>query len=166
MILFVLLFLLGSSLEITARDWQWWMGSQTVIKVAIGTAQSVLIVYVAEIAPFQLRGVAIAAYQLFLASGQLVGSIATQIMEVTAPGQWKPLIASEFVFTGVSDEAASTVQYITLAWHNTRTREQEQCVVQHCCVGTFRTPLTTSSGALLPTSVPARVSHLLRTTRR
>ncbi|RSH93493.1 hypothetical protein EHS25_007849 [Saitozyma podzolica] len=101
MILFVLLFFLGSSLEIAARDWQWWMGSQTVIKVAIGTAQSVLIVYVAEIAPFQLRGVAIAAYQLFLASGQLVGSIATQIMEVTAPGQWKPLIASEFVFTGV-----------------------------------------------------------------
>lgn len=109
MILFVLLFLLGSSLEITARDWQWWMGSQTVIKVAIGTAQSVLIVYVAEIAPFQLRGVAIAAYQLFLASGQLVGSIATQIMEKTAPGQWKPLIASEFVFTGVSEEAASAL---------------------------------------------------------
>lgn len=101
MIFFVVLFLLGSTLEITARNWQWWLGSQIVIKFAIGTAQSVLIVYVSEIAPFQLRGTMIAAYQLFLAGGQLVGSIATQIMVATNPGAWKPLIASEYVFTGV-----------------------------------------------------------------
>ena len=101
MYIFVVLFLLGSSLEISAQDWKWWMGAQIVLKVAIGTAQSVLIVFVGEIAPFQVRGVALAAYQLFLAFGQLIGSIATQIMVVTRPDAWRPLIASEFLFTGV-----------------------------------------------------------------
>lgn len=77
------------------------MGSQVVIKVAIGIAQSVLVVFVGELAPFQVRGLVIAAYQLFLALGQLVGSIAAQITVKTNPNAWKPLIASEFLFTGV-----------------------------------------------------------------
>ncbi|KAL1858280.1 hypothetical protein VTK73DRAFT_7864 [Phialemonium thermophilum] len=101
MYIFVVLFLLGSSLEISAQGWKSWMGAQVVLKMAIGTAQSVLIVFVGEIAPFQVRGVALAAYQLFLAFGQLVGSIASQIMVVTRPNAWRPLIASEFLFTGV-----------------------------------------------------------------
>ena len=101
MYIFVATFFLGSSLEITAHDWKWWMGSQTVIKVAIGLAQSVLVVYVGEIAPFQVRGTVIAAYQLFLASGQLIGSIAAQISISTRPNTWRPLIATEFLFTGV-----------------------------------------------------------------
>lgn len=101
MICFSTLFLIGSSLSITAKNWQWWLGAGVITKLGLGIAQTTLIVYLAEVAPFQLRGTSMAAYQLFLAGGQLVGAIATQIQVSVSPDTWRPLIASEFVITGV-----------------------------------------------------------------
>jgi len=43
----------------------------------------------------------IGAYQLLLAFGQLISAIATQLVVVHQPNKWKPLIATEFVFTGI-----------------------------------------------------------------
>jgi MFS family permease len=79
MCVFSALFLLGSVLSITAQNWRWFLSANCVTKLGLGVAQTTLIVYLAEIAPFQLRGTGMAAYQLFLAGGQLFGAIATQI---------------------------------------------------------------------------------------
>ncbi|KAE8538162.1 hypothetical protein D1P53_005500 [Cryptococcus gattii VGV] len=101
MVVFSTLFLTGSVLSITAQNWRWFLGAGCVTKLGLGIAQTTLIVYLAEIAPFQLRGTSMAAYQLFLAGGQLFGAIATQIQIKVNGGAWRPLMASEFVFTGL-----------------------------------------------------------------
>ncbi|WVW79024.1 hypothetical protein I302_100987 [Kwoniella bestiolae CBS 10118] len=101
MMLFSALFLTGSILSITAQNWKWFMGAGMVTKLGLGIAQTTLIVYLAEIAPFQLRGTSMAAYQLFLAGGQLLGAVATQIQVSVNLEVWRPLIASEFVITGL-----------------------------------------------------------------
>ena len=101
MVVFTILFLLGSSLSISAQNWRWWTAATSVSKIGLGIAQTTLIVYLAECAPFQLRGTAMATYQLFLAGGQLIGAIGTQIQTSISDTAWRPLIASEFVITGV-----------------------------------------------------------------
>lgn len=102
MMVFSTLFMLGAALSISAQNWRWFTGAGVVTKFALGIAHTTLIVYLAEIAPFQLRGTSMAAYQLFIAGGQLIGAIATQIQIKTDPTAWRPLMASELVMTGVS----------------------------------------------------------------
>lgn len=43
----------------------------------------------------------IGAYQLCLGIGQLISAIATQLITIHQPTKWRPLIATEFIFTGV-----------------------------------------------------------------
>lgn len=74
----------------------------TIVRLGVGLAQSILITYVSEIAPFQIRGFMIGAYQLLLAFGQLISAVAAQLFTVYQPNQWKPLVGIEFAFTGVS----------------------------------------------------------------
>ncbi|VUC36545.1 unnamed protein product [Clonostachys rosea] len=97
----VVILLGGSVAQITAFDWKSWLGAAVLVRLGVGLAQSVLIVYVSELSPHQIRGVMIGAYQLFIAVGQLLSAVATQIVETSQPGKWRPLIASEFVFTGL-----------------------------------------------------------------
>ncbi|KAK9319797.1 general substrate transporter [Lipomyces orientalis] len=91
----------GSIAEITAFDWKSWLGAAVLVRAGVGLAQSILITYVSELSPFQIRGFMIGAYQLFIALGQLISAIATQLIDVHQPTKWKTLIATEFVFTGV-----------------------------------------------------------------
>lgn len=77
------------------------MGAAVIVRLGVGLAQSILIVYVSELAPFQIRGFMIGAYQLFIAFGQLLSAISTQLVVTMRPNEWKPLIATEFLFTGV-----------------------------------------------------------------
>jgi MFS family permease len=91
----------GSIAEISAFDWKSWLGAAVLVRLGVGLAQSILITYVSELSPFQIRGFMIGAYQLFIAVGQLISAVATRLVITTKPDQWKPLIATEFVFTGV-----------------------------------------------------------------
>ncbi|KAI4778085.1 MFS general substrate transporter [Aureobasidium sp. EXF-3400] len=91
----------GSITEITAFSWQSWLGAAVFVRLGVGLAQSILITYISEIAPFQIRGFMIGAYQLCLGFGQLIAAIATQLVVVHQPNKWKPLIATEFAFTAV-----------------------------------------------------------------
>jgi hypothetical protein len=43
----------------------------------------------------------IGAYQLCLGFGQLISAVATQLITIHQPTKWRPLIATEFIFTGV-----------------------------------------------------------------
>lgn len=97
----IVILLGGSIFEITAHDWKTWLGAAVLVRLGVGLAQSILVTYLSEIAPFQIRGIMIGAYQLFLAFGQLISAVATQLVVVNQPKKWKPLIATEFVFTGI-----------------------------------------------------------------
>jgi SP family general alpha glucoside:H+ symporter-like MFS transporter len=92
----------GSIAEITAHSWQTWLVAAVLVRLGVGLAQSILITYVSELSPFQIRGFMIGAYQLFIAIGQLISAVATQLITVHQPTVWKPLIGLEFIFTGVS----------------------------------------------------------------
>ena len=98
----ITILLAGSIAEITASGWKSWLGAAVLVRLGVGLAQSTLITYVSELAPFQIRGFMIGAYQLLLALGQLISAVATQIVITTKPKQWRPLVATECVFTGVS----------------------------------------------------------------
>ncbi|KAG5660827.1 hypothetical protein KAF25_002470 [Fusarium avenaceum] len=91
----------GSIAEITASDWKSWLGAAVLVRLGVGLAQSILVTYVSELTPFQIRGIMIGAYQLCLAFGQLISAVATQLITVHQPTKWRPLIATEFIFTGL-----------------------------------------------------------------
>ncbi|OQV00276.1 hypothetical protein CLAIMM_05794 [Cladophialophora immunda] len=91
----------GSIAEVTASGWRSWLGAAVLVRTGVGLAQSILITYVSELSPFQIRGLMIGAYQLFIAIGQLISAVATQLVVINQPTKWKPLIATEFLFTGI-----------------------------------------------------------------
>lgn len=97
----IVILLAGSIAEITSHNWQTWLGGAIIIRMGVGLAQSILVTYISEIAPFQIRGFMIGSYQLQLGIGQLISSGATKILQDTRPDAWKPLIATEFIFTGI-----------------------------------------------------------------
>jgi MFS transporter, SP family, general alpha glucoside:H+ symporter len=98
----------GSIAEITASGWRSWLGAAVLVRMGVGLAQSILITYISELSPFQIRGFMIGAYQLFLAFGQLISAIATQLVVIHQPTKWRPLIATEFIFTGVCFQRCSS----------------------------------------------------------
>ncbi|UPL01848.1 hypothetical protein LCI18_012782 [Fusarium solani-melongenae] len=97
----IVILLGGSVAQITAFDWKSWLGAAVLVRLGVGLAQSILVTYVSELSPFQIRGLMIGAYQLFIALGQLISAVATQLVDVYQPTKWRPLIATEFIFTGV-----------------------------------------------------------------
>jgi MFS family permease len=97
----IVILLGGSIAEITASGWKSWLGAAVLVRAGVGLAQSILVTYVSELAPFQIRGLMIGAYQLCLGIGQLISAIATQLITIHQPTKWRPLIATEFIFTGV-----------------------------------------------------------------
>ncbi|WRT69060.1 uncharacterized protein IL334_006043 [Kwoniella shivajii] len=102
MITALVILLAGSIAEIASQKWQDWLGAAVLVRLGVGLAQTILITYVSELAPFQVRGFMIGAYQVLLTTGQLIVAIAAKLMEVHQPTKWRPLIAIEFMFTGVS----------------------------------------------------------------
>lgn len=103
----IVILLAGSVAEIASHNWQSWLGAAVLVRLGVGLAQSILITYISELAPFQIRGFMIGAYQLMLALGQLLCAIASQLVQTHRPNEWRPLIATEFVFTGVSIQRAN-----------------------------------------------------------
>ncbi|KAH7259409.1 major facilitator superfamily domain-containing protein [Fusarium redolens] len=97
----IVILLGGSIAEITASGWKSWLGAAVLVRAGVGLAQSILVTYVSELAPFQIRGLMIGAYQLCLGIGQLISAIATQLITIHQPTKWRPLIATEFIFTGL-----------------------------------------------------------------
>ncbi|WVQ67599.1 uncharacterized protein L199_005802 [Kwoniella botswanensis] len=102
MIVSLVVLLAGSVAEIASRNWKDWLGAAVLIRLGVGLAQTILITYVSEIAPFQVRGFMLGSYQVLLTFGQLIVAIAAKLIEVHQPTQWRPLIGIEFMFTGIS----------------------------------------------------------------
>ncbi|KAI5360129.1 Putative major facilitator, sugar transporter, major facilitator superfamily [Septoria linicola] len=91
----------GSIAEIASHNWQSWLGAAVLVRLGVGLAQSILITYISELAPFQIRGFMIGAYQLMLAFGQLLCAVASQLVQTHRPNEWRILIGTEFIFTGI-----------------------------------------------------------------
>jgi len=106
MFIAIAVLLAGSIAEITVDNWQGWLGGAMLIRLGVGLAQSVLVTYLSEVAPFQIRGLLIGSYQLMLAFGQLIVAVAAQLITIHQPTKYKPLIALEFLFTGVNHVSA------------------------------------------------------------
>jgi SP family general alpha glucoside:H+ symporter-like MFS transporter len=100
--IFALVILLGGSIaEIASQNWRDWLGAACLVRLGVGLAQSILITYVSELAPFQIRGALLGSYQVLLTTGQLIVAIAAQLIQTHQPTEWRPLIGIEFLFTGV-----------------------------------------------------------------
>lgn len=94
--------LAGSVAEVAAQKWQDWLGAAVLVRMGVGLAQTILVTYIAELAPFQVRGMLIGAYQVLLTTGQLVVAVSAELVRVHQPTEWRVLVAIEFLFTGVS----------------------------------------------------------------
>lgn len=101
MIFSLAILMAGSIAEISSKKWQDWLGAACLVRLGVGLAQSILITYISELAPFQIRGACLGAYQVLLTTGQLIVAIAAQLIQVHQPTKWRPLIGIEFFFTGV-----------------------------------------------------------------
>ncbi|KAJ1324624.1 MFS transporter SP family general alpha glucoside:H+ symporter [Microdochium nivale] len=101
MVASIVVLLGGSSAEIAAHSWQTWLVGAMIIRLGVGLAQAILVIYISELAPHQIRGFMIGAYQLSLAMGQLICALAAQAVLTTRPTEWRPLIATEFLFSGI-----------------------------------------------------------------
>jgi SP family general alpha glucoside:H+ symporter-like MFS transporter len=101
MIVSLIILLAGSTAEIASQKWQDWLGAAILVRLGVGLAQSILVTYIAELAPFQIRGMLIGAYQVLLTTGQLIVAVAAELVRVHQPTEWRVLIGIEFLFTGV-----------------------------------------------------------------
>jgi MFS family permease len=52
----ILILLGGSIAEVCAQNWRDWLGAACLVRLGVGLAQSILIVWVSELTPFQVRG--------------------------------------------------------------------------------------------------------------
>lgn len=102
MIVALIVLLAGSTAEIASQKWQDWLGAAILVRLGVGLAQSILVTYIAELAPFQVRGMLIGAYQVLLTTGQLIVAGAAELVRIHRPNEWRVLIAIEFLFTGVN----------------------------------------------------------------
>ena len=57
--------------------------------------------YMSEISLFQFRGVLLSVFSLSFALGQFINAIATQIVNLTHPNEYKRVFYSEFAIVGV-----------------------------------------------------------------
>lgn len=115
MIIALVVLLGGSIAEIASQNWRDWLGAAILVRLGVGLAQTILITYISEIAPFQIRGSLLGAYQVLLTTGQLIVAIAAQLVQTSQPTQWRPLIGIEFLFTGVRHGVPSFEQGLTNA---------------------------------------------------
>jgi MFS family permease len=113
MIVALVILLAGSTAEIASQKWQDWLGAAILVRLGVGLAQSILVTYIAELAPFQVRGMLIGAYQVLLTTGQLIVAIAAELVRVHQPTEWRVLIGIEFLFTGVRPLVLSEIPSLT-----------------------------------------------------
>jgi len=95
MYIFSVLMLVATAMELAAK---------IIFGFAMGMIQTVMCTYLSEIAPHQIRGFSIALYQLGFAIGQLISSIALQIVIEkygSEPMSYMNALYSEFVLHGL-----------------------------------------------------------------
>ncbi|WRT68232.1 uncharacterized protein IL334_005208 [Kwoniella shivajii] len=91
-----ILLIIGTVLEIVAKDWRVYAVGKFLIGMGTGMVQSGLTVYIAEVAPVRSRGAVLSFYSLAFALGQLASAVGLQI--IATKSQYRNIFYSEFIF--------------------------------------------------------------------
>lgn len=70
----------GVAIECVAKDWQIWGVAKIFTGMGNGLVQTQCVIYIAEVAPINMRGALLASYALFYQLGGLTGAIGLQVL--------------------------------------------------------------------------------------
>ncbi len=88
-------------LEMVATEWTVFLGGKIVSGVSTGLAQAAITATCAELAMPQMRGTVMGAFALGYAFGQLPCAIGLEVLQRTAPLQFRRIFYSEFTIVGL-----------------------------------------------------------------
>ncbi|OBR14265.1 MFS alpha-glucoside transporter [Colletotrichum higginsianum IMI 349063] len=74
--------------ECVARTWPVWLVAKLLAGVGVGSLQSTVPTYIAEVAPTRVRGGLLLAYSFWFALGQFFAPVALQVVSGYAPDDW------------------------------------------------------------------------------
>ncbi|KAF2762654.1 general substrate transporter [Pseudovirgaria hyperparasitica] len=86
--------------ETFATSWQHWLVAKLFSGMGVGMLQATMPVYLAELAPTQLRGFLINAYSFWFVLGQLCGSIALNEIHKLEPLNFRLAIYTQWAMVG------------------------------------------------------------------
>ena len=67
-----------------ANNWKIWMVSKVFAALGNGFSQSVLLTYISEVSPRQVRGGMCSAYAVIVAFGELMASLGLEILNLVS----------------------------------------------------------------------------------
>ncbi|ORY26765.1 general substrate transporter [Naematelia encephala] len=94
--------MIATIIEMVAKNWKVWLASKVFAAFGNGFSQSVLLTYISEVSPKQIRGGLCTSYAVILGLGQLFASVALEILEQTKwKLDWRRVIYTEWILTGM-----------------------------------------------------------------
>ncbi|WRT67474.1 uncharacterized protein IL334_004446 [Kwoniella shivajii] len=87
--------------ECLVKGWQTWLIAKLFSGIGVGMLQATLPVYIAEIAPTQLRGFLINAYTFWFCVGQLLAGVALNRLNAKNPLDFKDAIYTQWAMLGI-----------------------------------------------------------------
>ncbi|KAF2012730.1 MFS general substrate transporter [Aaosphaeria arxii CBS 175.79] len=87
--------------ECVARNWKVWVVAKFLGGIGVGSMQSTLPIYIAEIAPIRVRGVFLMCYSFWWMTGQFFAPIALQVMADKNPNNWLTAIYTQWSQIGL-----------------------------------------------------------------
>ncbi|KAM0334423.1 hypothetical protein ACHAQA_001449 [Verticillium albo-atrum] len=97
LMIILLMFITSVMTESFATHWQHWLVAKLLSGMGVGMLQCTMPLYLAEVAPTQLRGVFINAYTFWFVLGQLFASVALYELKATDPTDFRTPIYTQDV---------------------------------------------------------------------
>lgn len=78
----------GNAIELAAKDWRVWAASRVFTGMGNGLVQTQCVIYIAEVAPINIRGTLLASYAFAYQIGGLCGAIGLQVLQTVSHPPW------------------------------------------------------------------------------
>lgn len=88
-------------MNIFAKDWKVYLGAKVMAGISCGFLGSTVMTYLSEITIPQMRGSLLSSFSLSYALGGLFASIGLQVLQDTAPLEFRRIFYSEFALLAV-----------------------------------------------------------------
>ncbi|EEY16688.1 sugar transporter [Verticillium alfalfae VaMs.102] len=102
LLIILAMFITSVMTESFANNWQHWLVAKLLSGMGVGMLQCTMPLYLAEVAPTQLRGVFINAYTFWFVLGQLFASVALYELKAADPTDYKTPIYTQWAMVGVA----------------------------------------------------------------
>ncbi|KAM0275909.1 hypothetical protein ACHAQH_007296 [Verticillium albo-atrum] len=102
LMIILLMFITSVMTESFASHWQHWLVAKLLSGMGVGMLQCTMPLYLAEVAPTQLRGVFINAYTFWFVLGQLFASVALYELKANDPTDYKTPIYTQWAMVGIA----------------------------------------------------------------